>query len=64
MVNTQLIEKINALPPLPKTVKDIERAYKDSNVNAKMVAEILEQDPMVIADLLKLLNSPSFGLKR
>jgi len=64
MVNSQLIEKINALPPLPKTVKEIEKAYKDPNVDSKKIAEILEQDPLIIADLLKLLNSPSYGLKK
>jgi len=64
MVNSQLIEKINALPPLPKTVKDIESAYEDPNVNAKKIANILEQDPLIIADMLKLLNSPSYGLRK
>ena len=63
MVNTSLVEKINSLPPLPKTVKEIEEAYKDPNVDAKTVANILEHDPLVVADLLKILNSPASGIR-
>ena len=63
MVNTNLIEKINSLPPLPKTVKKIEEAYKDPSVDAKTIADILEHDPLVVADLLKILNSPASGIR-
>lgn len=64
MINSQLVQRISSLPPLPRTVTEIEKAYNDPNVNVKTVAGIIEQDPMVVADLLKLLNSAFYGLRK
>ncbi len=64
MINSQLVQRISSLPPLPQTVTEIERAYADPNVDARKVAEIVEKDPMVVADLLKLLNSAFYGLRK
>ena len=64
MINAHLVERISALPPLSRTVTEIEKASADPNVNVKKIAEIVEQDPMVVADLLKTLNSAFYGLRR
>jgi len=64
MINSQLVQRISSLPPLPQTVTEIEKAYSDPNVDVKTVASIVEQDPMVVADLLKLLNSAFYGLRK
>ena len=64
MINMHLVKRIGALPPLPKTVTELERAYADPNVNVCRIAAIVEQDPMVVADLLKLLNSAYYGLRK
>ncbi|MCF6201438.1 MAG: HDOD domain-containing protein [Hydrogenimonas sp.] len=64
MMNSRLVERISSLPPLPQTVVGIERAFSDPDVNVKMVAGIVEKDPMVVADLLKLLNSAFYGLRK
>ncbi|WP_353663018.1 HDOD domain-containing protein [Hydrogenimonas sp. SS33] len=64
MTNSHLVQRISSLPPLPQTVTQIEAAYADPNVDAKKVAEIVEKDPMVVADLLKLLNSAFYGLRK
>jgi HD-like signal output (HDOD) protein len=64
MVNTQLVKRINSLPPLPQTVSELEKAYADPNVDVKKIAKIVEQDPMVVADLLKTLNSAYYGLRK
>ncbi len=64
MMNSRLVERISSLPPLPQTVVEIEKAYADPDVNVKAVAAILEKDPMVVADLLKLLNSAFYGLRK
>ncbi|WP_300362983.1 HDOD domain-containing protein [Hydrogenimonas sp.] len=64
MINSQLVQRISSLPPLPKTVTEIEKAYENPNVTVKTVAAIVEQDPMVVADLLKLLNSAFYGLRK
>ncbi|WP_456404699.1 HDOD domain-containing protein [Hydrogenimonas sp.] len=64
MMNSRLVERISSLPPLPQTVVEIEKAYGDPDVNVKAVASIVEKDPMVVADLLKLLNSAFYGLRK
>ncbi|WP_201353599.1 HDOD domain-containing protein [Hydrogenimonas urashimensis] len=64
MINSQLVQRISSLPPLPRTVTEIEKAYSDPDVNVKTIASIVEQDPMVVADLLKLLNSAFYGLRK
>ncbi|WP_457592348.1 HDOD domain-containing protein [Hydrogenimonas sp.] len=64
MMNSRLVERISSLPPLPQTVVEIEKAYADPDVNVKMVAAIVEKDPMVVADLLRLLNSAFYGLRK
>jgi len=64
MINSQLVQRISSLPPLPQTVTEIEKAYADPNVDVKKVAAIVEKDPMVVADLLKLLNSAFYGLRK
>ncbi|WP_456382615.1 HDOD domain-containing protein, partial [Hydrogenimonas sp.] len=64
MINSQLVQCISSLPPLPQTVTEIEKAYQNPNVNVKAIAAIVERDPMIVADLLKLLNSAFYGLRK
>ncbi|WP_456485602.1 HDOD domain-containing protein [Hydrogenimonas sp.] len=64
MTNSHLVERISSLPPLPQTVSDIEKAYQNPEVSNKEIARIIEKDPMIVADLLKLLNSAFYGLRR
>ncbi|WP_457596179.1 HDOD domain-containing protein [Hydrogenimonas sp.] len=64
MINSQLVKRISSLPPLPQTVTELEKAFADPNVDVKTVAGIVQKDPMVVADLLKLLNSAFYGLRK
>jgi len=64
MTNVHIVKRISSLPPLPQTVTEIEKAYADPNVDAKKIARIIEKDPMVVADLLKTLNSAFYGLRK
>jgi len=60
-MNDILLKKIDSLPPLPKTILDLEEFKKSSNKDLKVLEEILEQDPLIIATLLKVANSAMFG---
>ena len=65
-MNELLIQSIESLPPLPKTVCDLQ-AYIDSagaNVEIDKVATIICADPLVTAKLLQLANSPYYGFSR
>lgn len=60
-MNEILSKKIDALPPLPKTVLDLEEFKKSSNKNLEDLLAIVEQDPLIVATLLKVANSAMFG---
>ncbi len=58
-----MISKIKTLPPLPKSFHEINEVCnsKDPNVNA--LARVIEKDPMLVANLLKLANSPLYNFR-
>ena len=60
-MNDILTKKIDSLPPLPKTVIDLENFKKSSNKDLDTLLKIIEQDPLIIATLLKVANSAMFG---
>lgn len=60
-MNDILLKKIDSLPPLPKTIIDLEEFKKSSNKDLDVLLKILEQDPLIIATLLKVSNSAMFG---
>jgi len=62
MKNT-LIQKIDALPPLPKSVIELEEFRKSLDKEPLDLLKIIEQDPLIITTLLKVANSAMFGFR-
>ncbi len=62
-MNENIIKKIGSLPPLPKTIEEFERAYEDPDISLEEIGEILSKDPMIVANLLKRVNSPFYALR-
>jgi len=62
-MKSSIINSIKSLPPLSKTILDINRIYADENAGIGELAKVIEPDPMIVANLLKAANSPlySFG---
>ena len=62
-MNSAIIDSIKSLPPLSKTIMDINRVYADEEAGIGDLAKVIEGDPMIVANLLKAANSPlySFG---
>jgi len=58
-----IIEKIEALPPLPKTVLDIEEFRQKNEKEAFELLQIIEKDALIISTLLKVSNSAMFGFR-
>ncbi|MBN2816015.1 MAG: HDOD domain-containing protein [Campylobacterales bacterium] len=58
-----LLARINAIPPLPESVQEVERLYRnvDSTLDEMQVA--IEKDPFLAANILRLVNSPLYELK-
>jgi len=62
-VNNSIIDGIKSLPPLSKTIIDINTVYADKDAGIGDLAKVIDGDPMIVANLLKAANSPlySFG---
>ena len=58
-----LIENIESLPALPKTVQDLENFRKKENQTIDELIKIIEVDPLIITDILKVSNSALFGFR-
>lgn len=62
-MNNCLIEKIEALPPLPKTILDIEEFRQKNEKEAFELLQIIEKDALIVSTLLKVSNSAMFGFR-
>ena len=60
-MKSSIIDSIKSLPPLSKTIADIEEVYKDSEAGIGELVKVIEHDPMIVANLLKTANSPLYG---
>ncbi|WP_457749800.1 HDOD domain-containing protein [Sulfurimonas sp.] len=63
-MKSSIIESIKSLPPLSKTIIDINRVYADEDAGVGDLVKVVERDPMVVANLLKNANSPLYGFGR
>lgn len=58
-----LIEEINSLPPLPTSVIELEKYKNIESTNISKLLSIIEEDPLMVATILKIANSSMFGFK-
>ncbi|MFO0984060.1 MAG: response regulator [Planctomycetota bacterium] len=60
----QMVGQIGSLPPLPRIYQELMTAVDRPQVSARDIARIVERDPALAGNLLKLVNSSFFGLTR
>jgi HD-like signal output (HDOD) protein len=60
-MKSSIADSIKSLPPLSKTIADINRVYADEEAGIAELAKVIEHDPMIVANLLKAANSPLYG---
>jgi len=63
-MKSSIIDSIKSLPPLSKTITEINRVYADEEAGINELAKVIEPDPMIVANLLKSANSPLYGFGR
>ncbi|MBU1658848.1 HDOD domain-containing protein [bacterium] len=63
-MKSSIIDSIKSLPPLSKTILDINMIYANENSSIHDLAKIIEHDPMIVANLLKAANSPLYSFGR
>lgn len=59
-----VLQKVQNLPPLPKTVIDIIALRNSGEPDTIALQKIIQKDPMITANLLKISNSVMFGNSR
>jgi len=63
-MNEHIFKEIKALPPLPKSILEIQRISNDPNSSIADLVKVVKEDPMLTANLLKAANSPLYGFTR
>jgi len=63
-MKNSITDSIKALPPLSKTIGEVNRIYADESSSIADMAKVIEEDPMIIANLLKAASSPLYGFSR
>lgn len=59
----EITKKVDALPPLPKTLIELQEFKKHNSNEISHLLTILEKDPLIMATLLKVANSAMFGFR-
>ena len=55
------LEAIENLPTLPQVIEHLGRAMQDPDVSAKRIAKIIEDDPAIMARIMKVANSTLYS---
>ncbi|MFZ2891154.1 HDOD domain-containing protein, partial [Sulfuricurvum sp.] len=59
-----IVNSIKSLPPLPKTVIEMQRICNNPDSSIHDLVKTVEGDPMIVANLLKAANSPLYSFRR
>lgn len=58
------IEQIQNLPTLPAVIGRLNKALEDTNTNAEAVSRIIQDDPAMMARILRVVNSAFYGVSQ
>jgi len=58
------IEQIQNLPTLPAVIGKLNSAINDPNVNAEQISRIIQDDPAMMARILRVVNSAFYGISQ
>lgn len=59
---TQFLDKFADIHPLPSVVLTVNKLIEDSESTMKDFEDVIKMDPVLVARLLRLVNSPFYGL--
>ncbi|MDD2357644.1 MAG: HDOD domain-containing protein [Thiovulaceae bacterium] len=62
-MNHAILESIKSLPPLSKTITETQKIYANPESSIADLVKVIEEDPMIIANLLKAANSPLYSFQ-
>lgn len=53
----------DSFPNLPSSVKKIQKLFSSHEIDVPLLVNALKEEPLLSANILKLVNSPYYGLK-
>lgn len=59
---TKLINRFSDIQTMPHVVTQLSKLMADSNTTMKQFEDVIKMDPILVVRLLKLVNSPFYGL--
>lgn len=59
-----LLDQIDNIPPLPESVQAVEAVYQDLDSTFEDMQKVIEKDPFLTADILRIVNAPMYGMTR
>lgn len=62
MNNDELITLVDKMPAFPNSVQRIVQLTSDTDSSSKDLVEVIESDPVMTLKILKVINSPFYGL--
>jgi putative nucleotidyltransferase with HDIG domain len=62
MNNDELIALVDKMPAFPNSVQRVVQLTSDINSSGKDLVEVIESDPVMTVKILKVINSPFYGL--
>ncbi|MEA1956471.1 MAG: HDOD domain-containing protein [Campylobacterota bacterium] len=63
-MKNSIVKSINSLPTLSKTISGINKVCTNEDSSVMDLVKIIENDPMIVANILKLANSPLYNFGR
>ncbi|WP_207265052.1 HDOD domain-containing protein [Desulfovibrio sp. Huiquan2017] len=63
-VKQELLEAVERMPAFPQSVRQVLALSGDVNCSQKDLVEVIKKDPVFTLKILRLVNSPYFGLSR
>jgi len=63
-VRREIYSKSNKIPSLPEVVTEVLRLLNDPGSEIQQFEDVLGKDPALVAKMLRVVNSPFYGLAR
>lgn len=53
-----------SFPNLPSSIQKIQKMFKEDDIDSVLLVSLLEEEPLISANILKLVNSVHYGLRK
>lgn len=60
----EIIERVGDLPAVPEVVSEVLSLTENLNVDLPVIAEVIQKDPALSAKVLRISNSPYYGMRQ